>query len=245
MRLAFACCALVALVSPLAPRVASAETARPPMPAEPAGDEAPTTTASPELESGEPATTRVSSAEVPPPRAVPPEAPRPGPRDEDEDDRRVYLSISPLHLLAPVVELTGEVRVHRKIGVAAIGGYGAVRAEPGGPRFSVWEVGGQFVGYPVGHFDHGMQLGAEVLYVGVSGADGAGSVKVSGAGDGLAAGPFVGYKLATKVGFSFNVQGGVQYMMARAEASSTSGATASASDSRVIPLLNINAGWSF
>jgi hypothetical protein len=186
------------------------------------------------------------------PPADEPSAPPPAPdmaddphAGEDDAERRVYVSISPLHLLAPVVELTAEVRVHRKIGVAAIGGYGQVRAAEGGPRFTVWELGAQFVGYAVGSFDHGMQLGAEVLYVGVSGEDSAGSVSVSGAGNGLAAGPFVGYKLATKVGFSFNIQAGAQYMVARADATSSTGATAQSQQSSVIPLLNLNAGWSF
>lgn len=161
---------------------------------------------------------------------------------EVEEDRSVYLSISPLHLLAPVVELTGEVRLHRHIGVAAIGGYGSIKVD-GYKPFKVWEVGGQFVGYPVGHFDHGMQVGLEVLYAGVSTDE---NIKVSSAtANGLATGPFVGYKLATRVGFSFNAQLGVEYVFATADAKAPSGATATAAQSSIIPLLNLQAGWSF
>lgn len=181
----------------------------------------------------------------PPPVAVRP-APAPleaGAKDKEvEEDRSVYISISPIHLIGPIVELTGEARLHRHIGVALIGGYGALKVDGVAERFKVWEVGGQFVGYPVGHFDHGMQVGLEVLYAGVSTNE---SSKVTVAtATGLATGPFIGYKLATKVGFSFNVQGGVQYVFARADASS-GGATASAEQRSIIPLLNLNVGWSF
>jgi hypothetical protein len=164
---------------------------------------------------------------------------------EKDEGHTAYVSFSPIHLLLPLVELMGELRLHRHVGVAVIAGYGSVKPEGSTTRFSVLEVGGQLVGYPVGHFDHGMQLGVEVLYVGVSGSDRSGGERISGAAQGLAMGPLVGYKFASKVGFSLNVQGGVQYVALRANASSTSGATASAEDSSVIPLLNFNLGWSF
>lgn len=182
----------------------------------------------------------------PPPvalRPAPPPVERGAGDKEVDEDRSVYISISPIHLIGPIVELTGEARLHRHIGVALIGGYGALKVDGVEERFKVWEVGGQFVGYPVGHFDHGMQVGLEVLYAGVSTNDNA-KVTVATA-TGLATGPFIGYKLATKVGFSFNVQGGVEYVFARADASSANGATASAEKKSVIPLLNANVGWSF
>jgi hypothetical protein len=187
-------------------------------------------------------------APAPPPPVVARPAPPPveaGANEKEVDeDRSVYISISPLHLFLPVVELTGEVRLHRHIGVSVIGGYGTIKADGIAERFKVWEVGGQFVGYPVGHFDHGMQLGLEVLYAGVSTNDNAKGV-TTGTATGLATGPFIGYKLATRVGFSFNVQGGVQYVFAQAEASSSNGRTASAEQKSVIPLVNANVGWSF
>jgi len=185
---------------------------------------------------------------APAPAVVVREAPPPveavaKPKEVEEEDRTVYLSISPLHLLGPIVELTGEIRLHRHIGVAAIGGYGSIKVDGLRP-YKVWEAGGQFVGYPVGHFDHGMQVGLEVLYAGVSTDT---NIKVSSAtANGLATGPFIGYKLATRVGFSFNIQGGVEYVFARADAKSPSGnTTATAAQSSIIPLLNLQAGWSF
>ncbi len=164
---------------------------------------------------------------------------------EETPDRSLYLSISPLHLLLPVIELTAEARLTRNLGVSVLGGYGSVRPPTTNVRFDVWEVGGQLTGYPVGHFDHGMQLGVEAVYLGVSGNDSSGNVKVVAAGTGFAAGPFLGYKLATKVGFTFNVQGGVEYVLVQADAKSSTGATASAEATRWIPLVNANVGWSF
>lgn len=194
------------------------------------------------------------AAPTPAPVATPAPAPAAyqlpaAPHESDEDappeDRSVYLSISPFHLLLPFVELSAEVRLHRKIGIAAIGGYGSVKPQNSDVRFNVWEAGGQFVGYPVGHFDHGMQVGLEALYAGVSGDDKSGNTRIAATASGLASGPFVGYKLATRSGFSFNVQGGVSYLFVQAQASSSSGATASAEQTRVLPILNANLGWSF
>lgn len=172
-------------------------------------------------------------------------AAQPPPEEKEKEDRRAYISISPLHLIAPIVELTGEVRVDRHVGIAGIAGVGSLRTSKSAPRFTVWEVGAQFLGYPVGHFDHGMQLGVEAVYVGLAGSTGSGSAQVTGLGHGFAVGPLLGYKFASDVGFSLNIQGGVQYLVARAEATAKDGTSASASDSAWIPLLNLNLGWSF
>jgi hypothetical protein len=148
----------------------------------------------------------------------------------------------------PFFEVTGEVRVLPKMGVAAIGGAGGVNVPNlvggGSTKVSLWEVGGQIVGYPIGDFDHGMQVGAEVLYLGAKADANAGEVKVTGSGTGLATGAFVGYKLATKVGFTFNVQGGVSYLAVRADANSSS-SSAHAEKAEFAPLVNANIGWSF
>lgn len=190
-------------------------------------------------------------------RAVVDDAP-PSAADEPapKHDRRVYVSFSPIHLLLPVVELTAEVRLHRHFGVAVIGGYGAMGQRPDGTlaivgdnapgttHYAVWELGGQLVAYPIGHFDHGLQLGVEALYVGVKRDDSAGTIPIAAGADGFAAGPLVGYKLATKVGFTFNVQAGAEFVLARGDAQ-VGNASAHGSGTTVVPLLNMNVGWSF
>ena len=47
------------------------------------------------------------------------------------------------------------------------------------------------------------------------------------------------------VGFALSIQGGVAYVAARADAKDSSGRTASASDSSIAPLINVNLGWAF
>jgi hypothetical protein len=139
-----------------------------------------------------------------------------------------------------------EVRVAERIGVSLIGGYGKVKAESsyGETRsFPVYEVGGQLAVYPMSSFD-GLQVGMEALYLHVSVDDAESDVKAAAAG--FAVGPLVGYKLVTSGGFTFLAQGGIEYVAIRAEASSTSTSeSATAGDSRIIPLLNLNLGWSF
>jgi hypothetical protein len=186
--------------------------------------------------------------------AAPAPAPAPPP-PETPNDHSVAILISPIHLILPVVEITAEIRVHERIGVAVIGGIGSIdpyqfqrtQPPPGVKtgRFTVWELGGQFVSYPVGHFDHGMQLGAELLYVGVAGTAESATNSASGTGQGLSVGPFIGYKFTAKVGFSLALQGGVAYLTARADAKDAQGNTSSTSDSQVGPLININLGWAF
>jgi hypothetical protein len=166
----------------------------------------------------------------------PPEEPK-----KNDDHHDVYISFSPLHLLFPVFEATAEFRLHERVGVAATGGIGSIRIPELTNRVTVYEFGGQFVGYPVGGFDHGMQLGAEVMFVGASASEG----KVDVLAQGLSLGPFIGYKLATKVGFSFNIQAGFSYVAVRGSGQNHAGETSSAEASAFAPLLNLNVGWSF
>jgi hypothetical protein len=203
-------------------------------------------------------------SDAPPPTtatpAPPPPSPAPPPpkKEEEEDkphDHSVAVLLSPFHLILPVVEITAEIRLHERIGVAIIGGVGSIdpyqfqqtKPPPGVKtgRFTVWEAGGQFVSYPVGHFDHGMQLGAELLYVGIAGSAESATNSASGTGQGLSMGPFIGYKFTAKVGFSLAIQGGIAYVTARADAKDAQGNTASTTDSQWGPLINFNLGWAF
>jgi hypothetical protein len=185
-------------------------------------------------------------APYPPPPAYgygtpPPAAPEPPP-----PHRSVTLSFSPIHLIFPLFEATAEVRAVDHFGISAIGGFGSVPisySDGTGDRLSAYELGGQLVVYPWNDFD-GVQFGVELLYLHLSGEN-LSNADVKAAGEGLAVGPLVGYKLVTLAGFTFFAQGGFEYIAARAETNDTSGNSSSASDSRLIPLLNLNIGWSF
>lgn len=170
--------------------------------------------------------------------------------EADHDvQHQVSITISPVHLFLPVIELTGEYRVADKIGVSAI--LGAGRVETGGTtsggspenKFLVIEGGTQFRYYPVGTFVHGMQLGTEILFIYID-RDETDDISVSG--EGLAIGPFIGYKVATDGGFTFDTQVGFEYVVARAhrEESTTATAAEKSADTFIV-LLNLNVGWSF
>jgi hypothetical protein len=149
-------------------------------------------------------------------------------------DHKVSLTLSPIHLLLPMLEVTGEGRLADKVGVAGIVGFGSVG------DLALFEAGAQGRYYVLGTFDHGMEVGGELLYVGASGEmDG-----VQASGSGLSAGPFLGYKFAARFGLTVDVQAGAAYTFVTAEASG-GGEAASAEDSALSPLVNLQLGWSF
>jgi hypothetical protein len=183
------------------------------------------------------------AANPPPPNSYPPPTnyapPPPGwvpaPPPEPPHPRRVFsLTISPIHLLLPVVELTGEARVHDQVGLAFIGGVGRYTDKNLGVSASVYEAGGQLRFYVLGDFRHGMQVGAEALYLHLS------DPNLSATGEGLAAGPFLGYKVMTDAGFTFDTQLGFEHLFVRG----ASGSSTSSGETNIV-LLNANIGWSF
>jgi len=129
--------------------------------------------------------------------AVPVAPPPPPP------ERAIAVTISPLHLLSPIVELTGEYRVGPKLGVAATLGAGSVTAKDGGGtehRFTVGELGGSARYYVTGSFARGLQVGGELMYLLVKLDDPMTTVRATG--DGLSVSPFIGYKWTGVGGFT-------------------------------------------
>lgn len=160
--------------------------------------------------------------------------------------RQLSVTLSPIHLSIPVVELTGELALQPKLSVAGILGYGTVKSESVVvEEVTVLEIGAQVRYYLLGDFEHGLQIGAESIYINASGSgsSGATGIKVSGAG--LSLGGFLGYKVVTSMGFTFDAQLGAQRVGIGAEASASTGQTASTSENSVSPLLNLNVGWTF
>ena len=154
------------------------------------------------------------------------------------DPRLFTVSISPIHLSGPVLELTGEYRILPKASVALIGGFGSITAN--GDKFSVLEGGGQARFYPFKPSKHQLNFGVESLWLQIKGDDLA-DTDLSGTGAGLAIGPFVGYKYVSSFGLTFDGQFGFQFVAMQADASDGS----SDSKSTALPLLNLNVGWSF
>ncbi len=152
-----------------------------------------------------------------------------------EPDRSVSLTWSPLHLALPMVELTGEFKPMPHFGVSVIAGVGSVTDDATKVSGRALEGGGQLNWYPLRDFA-GLDVGVEALYLSLDNVN----LDSSATAAGLAFGPFVGYKAMFPIGLTLVAQVGVEFVAARAQSSS---AMADAKD--VIPLLNLNAGWSF
>ena len=161
--------------------------------------------------------------------------------------RHVSVTFSPIHLAFPVFEVAGEFAITPKMSAAVIAGYGSVPLQDTKgktiERLTAWEAGAHFNYYVIGTFEHGMQLGLEALYLKIANSS-IGDAQLSGSAAGLAIGPYAGYKVIAGFGLTFEANLGVQYVTARAKVSSST-ESATASERRFIPLLNLNLGWSF
>ena len=89
--------------------------------------------------------------------------------------------------------------------------------------------------------EHGLQIGAEVDYIYIDSEAG----NISLLGNVVAAGPFIGYKVISNIGFTFDAQVGAQYITGSGEASEPNSQATLKADSSWIPLINLNIGWSF
>jgi hypothetical protein len=166
--------------------------------------------------------------------------PPPEPVVKDDTAPSISITISPLLLFLPIVELTGEYRISEHLGIAAIvgGGSVAVKDAAGNKLTSaaVIEIGASARYYVLGSFRKGVQLGAEVNYLHAGATKGTTDVIA----DGLAIGPFVGGKWISSFGLTFDGQLGIQGIALKGESSS-----ATTKEKSYGPLLNLNIGYSF
>ena len=135
----------------------------------------------------------------------------------EDDAHTITLSISPLYLMVPMIELTAEFRVEDTRSWTVFGGVGRWGSDP------IYDVGGQVREYVLGDFDDGINLGAEVMYS---------NVNWTGKYDkNVAFGPFVGGKISISL-FTVELQGGGHVVIDR--------------DSiQLAPLINFTTGISF
>lgn len=137
---------------------------------------------------------------------------------KDDKERKVSVTVSPLHLVVPMVELTGEFRLDDKVGLAAIGGVGSSAG------VALWELGGQARYYFLGDFADGLLVGAEVLYAKAS---------LGGASaNGLSPGVMAGGKTTFDFGLVLEAQAGGAWFQ-------------SGGGGSLGLLLNANLGWAF
>ncbi|HEY4182264.1 MAG TPA: hypothetical protein VGM90_35715 [Kofleriaceae bacterium] len=151
----------------------------------------------------------------------------------------VAVTFSPIHLVIPFVEVTAEIRVNPKIGVAVTAGAGVthVNESTTNDKITLYEGGISPRYYLTGSFRQGVQLGAEMQYLHAS-ADSMSTVSAAG----LSIGPYVGYKWTAAIGLTLEAQAGVAIIAVKGS-NDTTGQTDG--EKRLYPLLNLNAGWSF
>ncbi len=165
-----------------------------------------------------------------PDRVTTPSPPQPEPAKPPivTKEHHVSLTFSPLLLFLPIAEVLTEFRLADKFGLAGVFGLGAPL------NLLEFEVGTQFKYYLLGTFDHGMALGAQGLFLYYPVVDAAG----------FAISPFVAYKIATNIGFTFEAQVGPSFNLYGASATLT-GQSAAVNNGSIGLLLNLNVGWSF
>ncbi len=164
-------------------------------------------------------------------------------------------------LLFSTYEVAGEIRLGKQAGLALALGVGSISLQKFDKSLpdetaKVWQIGSQVRFYPVGTFEHGMQAGAEFLYLfGSTSATGTidlgpgvptpppGTLTASGTG--LKIGAFIGYKLIVPVGFTCDAQVGIGYLSLKGVAHDEAGNSKSAGYKTAVPLANASVGWSF
>ena len=152
------------------------------------------------------------------------------------DEPMVSVTMSPIHLVIPMLELSAEVRILPRFGVAVIAGGGATRIKQTDELIKLVEGGISPRYYVWGSFRRGLQVGAELLYLHAIADDFTGAT-ISASG--LSVSPYVGYKWTHRSGFTFEAQGGVSILAIRGEGQMTS-----SSSTEVGPLVNLQVGWS-
>ena len=160
--------------------------------------------------------------------------------------RSLSLTFAPILLLgkeARVLEVTGEARLTDTVGVGLMLAAGKITEQvvPLLPKESatVLEAGLSARYYLVGDFRHGMQLGAETVYLRTSGD----VIRVNG--DGLNLGPFVGYKYTAGFGLTLEVQLGYAVKIASRSNDVKGVRVPKSDDEKRRVFMHANVGWSF
>ena len=151
---------------------------------------------------------------------------QPGPRTP----QTVAITFSPLALMSPVLEVTAEFRAAESTSFALVAGAGQIKQA--GVSADLLELGGQVRAYPVGDFHNGLEIGLAAVYAHLSGTG-----QTSGVFDGLAAGPFAGFKLTAPSGPT--LEGGLGLLVLLSDDGKGN------SSPPVARVLLLNVGWSF
>lgn len=171
--------------------------------------------------------------------------PPPEPVEPPKKIPKISITMAPILLGLPLIELTAEYRVARKIGVSITVGAGKRSIEGSfGAKANGTEIeaGAQFRYYAIGSFRHGMEVGVQLLEEYVKFDEPLPANIVGVAAGGFTAGGFLGYKIATGIGFTFEAQLGARYLVVEP---TVQGSGSFDGIEKWQPLLHLNVGWSF
>ncbi len=146
--------------------------------------------------------------------------------EEEPDYSQLTVTANATYMLVGMLQLNAEWAATSNWSLALRGGIG--ESDLSGEDLTIMEFGAQTSYYVTGHASRGTQLGFDARVVSYEG-DG----MLMGIGDGVAVGPYVGYKHTFGRGFTLGAQLGAQI------------ALAGKSDGRVFPYLSLSAGWAF
>jgi hypothetical protein len=152
-------------------------------------------------------------------------------------------SLKAVRAVIGFLSVQGEFRLAPKISVAAFVGGGRVDIETEDEMtiqdVGVAEVGAQFRYYVFGDFDSGLHLGAQTNYVYIEVDD---ETTVGARGEGLAMGPFLGYKHTFGFGLTLEAQGGVAVAVLRGQ---QNGSGSVHEEGKIGPIVNAGVGYAF
>jgi hypothetical protein len=168
--------------------------------------------------------------------------------------RRFTLSVSPLWLLFPGIQASGEYRTSPRTGLAVFGGLGRQKevGENGeSDEVSYRDWGGQFRYYPRGWSRHAPHFGLQAFWLeALIGSRGEEESIIQGMwieGSLIGGGPFVGYKYVAPWGFTIVTQAGIQvgYGTMGISFSEDTEPGGDIPTLTVLPLVSLHMGWSF
>ena len=158
--------------------------------------------------------------------------------------KTISVTWAPILLVVPLIELTAEYRVADKLGVSITVGAGKRTITSGSDEATGTEIegGAQVRYYLIGDFDHGMEAGVQALEEHVTFEEPLPAGVVGVAAGGFTVGAFLGYKIATGIGFTFEAQLGARYLVVEP---AVQGTGSFGDIQKWQPLLHLNIGWSF
>jgi hypothetical protein len=155
--------------------------------------------------------------------------------------RENTLSLGLFPLVRGFVQFAYQRRIYSWLGVGGLVGIGNAEVASSGQRIG-FELTPQVFAYPIGSFNHGMQVGFEVDLLRSSGSTADNALKITSTS--VSPGILAGYKVDVSGGFAIQAHLGLRLENSSLTVQSAGGQVRS-SKTELEPLLRLNIGYSF